>query len=165
MDTSHIEAAGRDWLVRQLLDAGFEVAYPDRDRDVDLIVSATAETGRRSVACVMQMKASAGRTFTVHRKYETRPDLLHVFVWNVMEPSRTVAYALTFAEAVGVAEAMGWTKTDSWLTGARTGKPGYGTTHPGERLVGLLERFRMGPEKWRAKVINFARTATTEPAL
>jgi hypothetical protein len=154
MDGQQVELAGRNWLIGQLLQAGLEVARPERDRGSDLIVYADVEAGGAFVARPVQMKASVERSFSVHRKNEKFPDLILVFVWHLGDPAKTVSDALTYAEVVAIADAMGWTRTESWLTGGRHGKPGYGTAQPSERLVRLLEPHRMTPKKWRQKILR-----------
>jgi hypothetical protein len=72
-----------------------------------------------------------------------------------LEPGRLLppkCFALSYAEALHVADEMGWTKTDSWLTGGRHKLRGYSTTAPSVRLRTLLLPFTMTPEKWRQKV-------------
>jgi len=58
---------------------------------------------------------------------------------------------MTYAEALTVAEQMGFTKTKSWKTGSRSGYPGYAVTDMkvGSRLFELLQPFRATPMRWR----------------
>jgi hypothetical protein len=49
------------------------------------------------------------------------------YVWRALEPDAEVP-VMTYAEALSVAEEMGFTKSESWKTGARSGKPGYVVT-------------------------------------
>ena len=152
MDTQVVELLGRNRLIDELLLAGLEVATPARDRGIDLI--AYADFGPqldRFVACPIQMKASSERSFSLDRKYEKFPALLMAYVWNLRAPDEAVTYALTFDEARGVAEEMGWTQTKSWANGL------YSTTRPSRRLVKLLEPFRMTPERWWRKVTGLVR--------
>jgi hypothetical protein len=93
------------------------------------------------------MKASSERSFGLWRKLEKFPDLLIAYIWNTGDLPLAVCYCLTYREALGVADEMGWTKTASWVEGNV-----YVTTAPSERLLGLLEEFKMTPERWRAKV-------------
>jgi hypothetical protein len=60
-----------------------------------------------------------------------------------------VSYALPYTEAVKVAEEMGWTKTVAWNEGGQ-----YTTTSPSKRLLAILERYEMGPDKWWALVVG-----------
>jgi hypothetical protein len=127
MDGQMVELAGRNWLVNQLLQAGLEVARPERDRGIDLIAYADLDLEVADfVACPIQMKASTTRSFSVHRKYEKFRRLILCYVWNLGNAALTECHALTYEEAVGIAHTMGWTKTDSWLTGAKSGTPGTG---------------------------------------
>src|SRR5205823_3212242 len=103
-----------------LLRAGVEVARPERDRGIDLIAYFDLdETIGDFVACPIQMKAASERGFSISPKYEKFRRLLLVYVWFLNDQAKTVSYALTYAEALRTADAMGWTNKDSWLTGGR----------------------------------------------
>ncbi len=45
---------------------------------------------------------------------------------------------------VAIADALAWTKTNSWTIGG-----GYSTRHETERLAGLLEPWRMDADRWQ----------------
>ena len=47
-----------------------------------------------------------------------------VYVWNV-NSRQTVAYALTYDEALEIVRKMKWTEPASWKTGGKYGKRGY----------------------------------------
>jgi hypothetical protein len=158
-DTQLIELKGRHRLVEELLRADLEVALPVRDRGVDLIAYAELSTNaQRFSARPIQMKATSGTFFMIDRKYEKFPDLLIAFVWHVLDPARMATYVLTYKESVRVANAMGYTRTDSWLgrtkTALRQKRGAYSTTRPGRKLKQLLEPYKMSPEKWRSRVIG-----------
>ncbi|MGA8369888.1 MAG: hypothetical protein WB765_07125 [Acidimicrobiales bacterium] len=149
MDTQTTEVMGRNWLVSQLVwDVGLEVARPERDHGVDLIAYLDLdETGGEFVACPIQMKAATAASFSVSAKYGKFSRLLMVYVWHVGElHEATCAFALSYAEALAVADVMGYTVTPSWAKGA------YSTTEPSRRLRELLEPYRMGPGDWYRKV-------------
>ncbi|PAP79828.1 hypothetical protein B1759_11055 [Rubrivirga sp. SAORIC476] len=149
MDSQVIELLGRHRLADELLMAGLEVAYPARDRGVDVIAYADLdEQAGQFVACPIQMKAASGRRFGVHQKYAKFPGLLLAYVWNLRSPDEAETFALTYPEAVRVAEAMGWTETSSW-----TEKGGY-SSKLSVRLAELLEPYRMTPDRWYEKVLT-----------
>lgn len=161
-DTQLIEIKGRHRLVEALLAAGLEVSLPVRDRGVDLIVYADLSAqARRFAARPIQMKSSSAASFMVNTKYEKFPDLLIVFVWYVLEPEKTIIYALTHEETVLVADEMGYTNTDSWRGKTKTAKKqkrgAYYTSRPSLKLKRLLEPFKMSQEKWRTRVIGSLR--------
>ena len=151
LDTQMIELLGRSRLIDQLLRAGLEVALPQRDRGVDLIAYAdlSAQVDRFS-ARPIQMKASSKRAFSLNQKYARISDLIMAYVWHVNAPEQTVIHALTYEQALSVAERAGWTKTASWATGS------YSTSRPSKRIEALLEPFRMTPAKWRELVVGGA---------
>lgn len=112
-----MESIGRNYLVSQLVSAGLEVARPERDRGADLIAYVDLdEAGGGFVACPIQMKAATKASFAVDRMYE-KTTLLFAHVWRAATPDHATVYALTYAEAVDVAEAMEWTATASWREG------------------------------------------------
>lgn len=143
-DTQLVELAGRHWLIGQLVTFGFEVAMPIRDRGVDLIVYQEQTKVFRAVP--VQLKAASSRTFSLNAKYQKTSNLVLVYVWDVRPGSSSTAYALTVAEAVGVGDAMAYTKTASWARGA------YATTRPSRKLVSLLEPFASSRERWQALI-------------
>jgi hypothetical protein len=148
MDSQSVEIIGRNYLVSQLVGDGLEVARPERDRGVDLIAYLDLdETGGPFVACPIQMKAASNRSFSLERKYAKFSHLLLAYVWQVHEPSEARAYALTYAQALAVAEEMRWTKTASWRE-----KDSYSTTRPPKRLLTALEPYLMSTGDWKRKV-------------
>lgn len=147
MDTQVIEVLGRNQLTDELLRAALEVARPLRDRGVDLI--AYAELGSEVEAFVarpIQMKAASKRSFSLNQKYAKFPNLLIAYVWHLALPDDVTTFALSYAEALGVADKMGWTKTPSWQKGS------YSNTNPGKKLREFLEPFRMTPERWWERI-------------
>jgi hypothetical protein len=145
-----VELAGRSWLTGQLVRSGLEVARPERDRGIDLIVyrDRADEGDQRFTAYPIQMKAAMSEVFSLDPKYEYIPRLIMVYVWHLWKSSKTICYAMTYPEALQIAEEMGYTKTASWMTGAKTHKRGYSTTKPSKRLKLLLRSHLMTPRKW-----------------
>ena len=150
MDTQLVELAGRNWLTSELLSAGLEVARPERDRGIDLIVyrDRGVDGKQQFLAFPIQMKAATGEVFSLDPKYQKIPRLILVYVWHLGKPSETKCYALSYEQALSVADTMGWTKTDSWLTGGRNKLRGYSTTKPSIRLQKLLEPYLMDSHSW-----------------
>jgi hypothetical protein len=152
-DTQLIELAGRNWLASELLRAGVEIARPERDRGIDLIAYVDLDVRVQSfVACPIQMKAATGAVFSLDPKYARFPGLILAYVWYLGDSSRTTSFALTYAEALRIAEEMGWTKTESWLQGGRNKHRGYSTTAPSKRLKELLNPYQMDGDKWWSKI-------------
>lgn len=153
VDTQLVELAGRNWLASELLRAGLEVARPERDRGIDLIAYLDLDEAVGSfLACPIQMKAATGAVFSLNPKYAKFPILILAYVWNLGDSTQTKCFALTYREALAVADEMGYTKTDSWQTGGRKEIPGYSTTAPSTRLREMLAPFEMNPAKWRNKI-------------
>ena len=115
MNPQIVELIGRNYLTSELLKAGFEVAQPLRDRGIDLIAYIDIDDEiDRFVAIPMQLKAASQRSFSIDRKYNKFPNLIMVYVWNVLSDEASVIYALTQKEAVLVGDEMGYTATVSW---------------------------------------------------
>jgi hypothetical protein len=100
------------------------------------------------VARPIQLKAASKEQFSIDQKYSKVPGLILAFVWHVHNPSRTVTYALTYPEALSIGRGMGWTKTRSWKHGR------YTTQKPSQKLIELLQSYRMTSELWRRKVLS-----------
>ena len=154
-DGQIIERRGRHRLIDEFLQARLEVALPIRDRGVDLLVYADLTTDAKTfTARPIQMKAASGQSFGLDQKYSRFPDLIIAYVWNLANPERAVTYAVTYNEAVEIADSMEWTATPSWVDGGA-----YVTNAPSVRLLHLLEPHRMTPETWRHKIMNGANGA------
>mgnify|MGYP001302917790 CR=1 FL=1 len=151
MDTQIIELLGRNRLIDELLMAGLEVAAPMRDRGVDLIayldLSIEAST---FIAIPIQMKAASCRAFSINRKYEKFTNLILAYVWGLKSPDCAHTYALTYTEALHIANQMKWTDTPSWLKGK------YTTSNPSKHLLQLLAPYKMTPSRWKDKIVRLS---------
>jgi hypothetical protein len=150
LDSQTIELVGRSHLVSELLRAGLEVAMPMRDRGIDLI--AYLDIGQDVTAFTavpIQMKVASERSFSVARKYDKFPNLVHAYVWGLQNDDCLATYALTQDEATRVATEMGYADTDSWKVNGY-----YATTRPSQKLLSLLKPYLMTPARWRAKVLG-----------
>jgi hypothetical protein len=146
MNDQLLELCGRHRLTESLLGAGLEVAFPARDRGVDLIAYADIDRRLERFAAVpIQMKAASAARFSIDRKYSKFHDMLIAYVWNVAEPVRTKIYALNQEEALRIATEMKYTMTESWA-----GKGAYVVTRPGRELVDRLRPYEVSQEKWQA---------------
>jgi hypothetical protein len=151
-DKQVVEILGRNRLVNELLMAGLEVARPERDHGVDLIVYAD-RTPRVTafVARPLQMKAAMERSFVLEAKYRPFPNLLLVYVWRLADPAQAVTYAMDYDEALSIAQAMEWLGTKSWLEDGI-----YAATTPSPKLVALMEPYIMTSERWWARLLEGA---------
>ena len=150
VDSQIVELMGRNHLVNELLAAGLEVATPLRDRGIDLIVYADLGEGvSQFSARPVQMKAASKQSFSIDRKYEKFPDLIIAFVWGLEDPAHTATFAMTYGQAVAIADQMGYTQTTSWLE-----KNKYSATDVTEKLANLIEPHRTTLDGWRQLVIG-----------
>src|SRR5262245_12329537 len=83
MDSQQTELVGRAYLTTQLLIAGFEVAKPERDKGIDLIVYSDVR-GEPFRAVPLQLKAASSRIFSVNRKYIGR-GIVMAYIWRVLQ--------------------------------------------------------------------------------
>jgi hypothetical protein len=151
-DTQFVELAGRNWLASELMQAGIEVARPERDRGIDLIAYLDRDVRiGKFIACPIQMKAAQRKVFSIHPKYAKIPGLVLASVWNLGNESTTKCFALTYPEALAVARKVRYTRTPSWRIGANSQKRGY-TTRPSKDLQDLLAEYEMDAVKWMQKV-------------
>lgn len=147
LDSQAIELLGRNRLVSELIRAGLEIAFPIRDRGIDLIVYADrSSSDQEFFAIPIQMKGASKKSFSIDEKYEKIPRLLIAYVWGIGNDAHET-FVLTYSEAMKIATDMGYTETDSWITGRN-----YAVPTPGKKLESKLREFQMTPAKWRAKL-------------
>lgn len=149
MDRQTVEALGRSRLIEELLAAGLSVALPHADPRIDLI--AAPRTIPNTAGKRLRIKASSDRGFSVDAKDGERENLLIVYLWGLDAPNDAATYALTYQEALRIAEAMEWTATESWAKGY------YFTSAPSEKLLDLLDPYRMSAKAWREKITAISR--------
>jgi hypothetical protein len=150
MDNQQREILGRLRLTEALIRAGLDVAHPVRDRGVDLIAYVDGDSNYGNFQAIpIQMKAATKEGFSIDRGYEKMRGLLLVYAWYVGAPEKTVFYAMSYAQALNIADIKGWTKTKSWISGNY-----YTSTSPDKKLKSYLEPFRMTDEKWAALFIT-----------
>jgi hypothetical protein len=78
-DTRIVELRGRPYLLEQLLSADLEIAIPQRDHGIDMIVF--ADRGLKNFAAKpIQIKASSGEGFESYKKYAKTSELVLAFV-------------------------------------------------------------------------------------
>ena len=141
LDTQQIEILGRNRVKAALIEAGLEVATPERDNGVDLIAYRWNAKDLFS-AVPMQLKTATAFSFAVDRKYERIPNLVMAFVMDVREDAHSI-YALTYRDALGIAKKLGWTRTASWRKGRL-----YRVGHESKRIEELLAPHEMKTDRW-----------------
>lgn len=156
MDTQTIELLGRNRLMDELLLAGLEVALPARDRGVDLIAYVDLESKVSSfIALPIQMKAASTQAFSIDHKYSKISNLVLAYAWGLQSPPHAKTYALTYHEALDVAERMAWTKTKAWAKGI------YSTSAPSKKLCQLLQPYRMLSDAWWQKITGIRKRVSS----
>ncbi len=149
-DTQVTELAGRHYLISQLLAGGVEVATPLRDRGIDLIAYLDRVDEGEFYACPIQLKANETARFGVHRKYETIPNLLMVYAWNVSSVAPAL-YAMTYRQAAALLEARGHTETRSWNE-----LGGYSLT-VNKQWEATLAPYQMEAQDWLPKIVELCK--------
>src|SRR6185503_9291869 len=131
-----VNAAGRDWLLAQLTRAGFSASVgPGK-----LFTVATDGASPRLVRVI----AARQRIFSLRPTLNTLPNLLLIYLWYVDDPAKTVAYALTYQQALAIANKKGWTNTPSWLNDGY-----YYDSHVGDELLALLAPYPVQAGQWQ----------------
>lgn len=97
LDTQQVELIGVAALETELIRQGFEVARPNRDRGIDLIIYSD-NLDRPFSAVPIQMKSSTGKAFGVFNKYEKFNNLVMAYVWNVLDKPRF--FVMTYEQSV-----------------------------------------------------------------
>lgn len=141
LDSQQVEILGRNRIKAALIEAGLEVATPERDNGIDLIAYRWALAGE-FIARPVQIKAATTFSFGIDRKYERIPGLIMAFIMGARQEAYTI-YALTYAEMLTLADTMEWTRTPSWIEGGA-----YSTRHSGQRLMKLLKTFQATRMTW-----------------
>jgi hypothetical protein len=109
VDTQQVELVGRAVLESALIRAGFEVAHPNRDLGIDLIVY-TADPGAQFGAVPLQLKVTTESRFSLDRKYERFEGLVMAYVWLEDDPR---IFLMKYEEALTVLGEKA-TATTSW---------------------------------------------------
>lgn len=144
LDSQQIELIGRNLLIAALMADGLEVAVPQRDRGVDLLVYSDLDEGGQFLARPIQLKTSSKQAFGFDAKYTKFHDLLLAYVWNVdAGADRVEMFCLSQDEARAIGSAMDWDKTASWAKGQ------YTTSRPSTKLLALLAEHRMESGSWK----------------
>src|SRR5205823_12869241 len=79
LDSQQVEILGRNRIKAALIEAGIEVATPERDNGIDLIAYRWSLAGEFR-ALPIQIKAASDFSFGIDRKYERIPGLIMVFI-------------------------------------------------------------------------------------
>lgn len=143
MDSQIIDLLGRNRLVDELLQAGLDVAVPVKQRGIDLIVYAQQSDGS-FVASPLQIRSSAGRSFSIDHTNEKMANLIYAFVWGV-GTEKVATYALTQREMQRVGESTGFSLMQS-------SQRALYAESPNRSLLAEIERFKMSPESWKKKL-------------
>jgi hypothetical protein len=157
MDTQQIELVGRAALEARLIQKGFEVARPNRDKGIDLIVFLDAPD-QPFAALPIQFKSYTGNTFGVWRKYEGMTDLVLVYIWQVATHPRF--FLMDYAEAAALIP-NDQKRTDSW--NRRDGKAGWSWTKVPEKVRLKVEEYE-DRWQWLRDRLNAARRRPARPS-
>jgi hypothetical protein len=130
-DGQLIEIANTHRAITSALEAGLDVARPERDDGIDLIIYSRKGGPWKSVP--VQIKSR----FNIQKKYENRPGLVMCFVCG------ETIYALTHEQAIEIGMTRGYTDTASW------NKPdGSYSCIVGGALAQDLEPYKATPQHW-----------------
>jgi len=136
MDSQQVELVGRAALETRLIRLGFEIAHPQRDKGVDLIVFLD-EPAKPFAALPIQMKASSGTAFGVWRKYEKMTGLVLVYIWYASTSPRF--FLMSYKEAAALIPAR-QKRTKSWNKPPRQ-KPGWSWPKTPRQIATKLDSY------------------------
>ncbi len=136
LDNQQVELVGRAALEAALVRHGFEVARPNRDKGIDLIVY-EARPGGLFQALPIQMKAKTSEGFDIKTKYDRIPGLVLAYVWGVGDTSQRF-FLMTYSEAVALLGHRA--TTSSWRE-----KGGYNTSTPSRELSAAIRKYE---DRW-----------------
>ena len=137
LDTQQKERLGLAILKSALIADNIEIATPERDNGIDLIIYKWGrDSGFKSAP--VQMKSASDKSFSIDKGYELIPNLFMAYVWNILRPSDAVIYFMSYQHSVQIGNEMGWTNTKSWTEDGE-----YSTTAPSKKLIELMERHRV----------------------
>lgn len=149
MDAQTVEIIGRNYLLNQLLQAGLEVATPERDRGIDVIAYVDLPEKKDGFQAIpIQLKALRNFRFGIDSKYAKFPNMLIVHICHLDDPKKTVVYALTHKETEKICDAMGW----GWRA-----KGIYSRGGENQKLNDLLAPFKVTPENWKQRFFHVLR--------
>lgn len=141
LDSQQVEILGRNRIKAALIEAGLEVATPERDNGIDLIAYRWSTSGLFSARPV-QIKAASGFAFGIERKCERIPGLIMAFIMGARRETYTI-YAMRYSDLLAIATQRGWTETASWTAGDK-----YVLTRASAELDDALRPFVATPRTW-----------------
>ena len=135
LDTKQVELIATSWLEMQLLQQGYEVARPLRDKGIDLIAYRDDEDHVFS-ATPIQVKSARKRTFSIERKYANR-GIVMAYIWEATS-GQPELFLVPYDDAVDLLGNIGDAlNSASWLE-----KGGYSSQAPSKKLCDELEKYR-----------------------
>jgi len=156
-DTQIIELEGERHLMSRLLADGVEVANPVRDHGIDLIAYLDQKDGNgQFLACPIQIKTATGKRFSLDTKYKKFPNLLIVFVWDVLDDNARTFYALTYQEAEKLLQKSPARGTDHTLSKSYTKSNGGYHFEVSKKWMEVFDAYRVKPGKWKDKIRDVA---------
>lgn len=138
-DTHSVHHSGRNRLERELRTADIAILSGRKRRNVAFEVSTAGGQARPVI-----VMAASNSSFSIRKSHEQIANAILAYVWHLDNAEQPVTYAMTYADALAIADAKGYTKTASWTTGKY-----YMTTQPDEELRRLLEPYRATPQGWQ----------------
>ncbi len=144
-DNRSTHRIGCDRLILELRQFGIHAEPSVKTRGVDFFVT-RHQSGKPSqrLRIPILVRAASKANFSVIRRHEKISNLILAFVWHLRSGNPAETFAMTFNEALSIAEEMGWTSTGSWQ---RFGW--YTNNEPGKRLRAKLTAFKSTPDRWR----------------
>ena len=143
-DGQLVELINTHLVIKSALDAELDVARPERDDGIDLIIY--RRKGGNWVSAPVQVKSR----FAIEKKYLKRDRLVMAYVCGDKPDD---LFVLTHKKAVQIAEDLGYTKSLAWKKGELnddplTGRCAYSVV-PGPKLREKLKKFCASSTRWQ----------------
>jgi len=142
-DTQLTELLGTALLQNALMIDDIEVAYPVRDRGIDMLAYIDINSARLFRAIPIQIKAATAEGFGVDKKYEKFSELRIVHIWHVHSNSNARFFLTNYEE------------TKELANGRKTlanGRKNWHTSAPSEDLKKKLKKYEVLPGEWKRKL-------------
>lgn len=136
LDTQQIEVVGRSAFIAAAVQAGFEVAVPERDDGIDLIVY-LKNPQFKALPVQLKVNSVTKQRWGLHQKYEKVNQLVLAYVWLAPPSEVPTIILMSYQEAFDLLGAA--TSTASWL------EKGAYTCNVGGALLEKLSAYR---DRW-----------------
>jgi hypothetical protein len=147
MEKQLIEVIGRAKFIEFAILSGFELATPVRDCGIDCLLYFPFKDGLPNIGIPVQLKCYSSQALTVDSKYDRMGNILHVVIWNCLDPNPTF-FALTQRHAMQLAASFEWDKLPGWRN--KNGR--YDATKATAKITNEIKRYCVNTNTFKEMV-------------